>query len=595
MWQLLPWGLRDFFVMDTDEATDFVGGIESSEMKISEVIEKTSSSVRSLLGIEVFKNASKRVGKIGDRFGAKATRSIGNIDLTSLQEDLDRFREQRDQLQESIEQQLANRRELENSLGQLEDRLEDEIKDIGAADNYLGQRFIKIKQNMNLLKERRRSLLDQLAGEIESIDLLASLASIKIVETYNILNPLYEQGHIPLRHLTFVRSLIDSGTCVCSQDLTTDSIYRQQVEHQIRVSAEQEERADYLAQLYDASKSLVSYLNQPKWNGRIEQYNLELISIDDEISDLQMEMRDIQYKLDQIDEEKIQRLRDEIRARKIQRDNINRNLPINEQRLESVEDKLLSLQKTIQQRQRNEQAATRYRAAEDISELVVTVLDSAYNTIQENQIGELSSRMNRLFSQMAANVSDEDYIDEQRNRATLRMISEIGLRPVRDQADKYEIYALNSRGHSMPAIQINGASRRVLALSFVLALCKESKTDAPLIADSLLNFMSGRVRTNVLRVTAINSSQPILLLTGSDLQSELDVDVVSRYAGATYTLTGQWDAIDAGIGGDVINWTDERLVSLACTSGPRQYCPVCERTGQRDLPGWTEHTTMEDS
>ena len=32
----------------------------------------------------------------------------------------------------------------------------------------------------------------------------------------------------------------------------------------------------------------------------------------------------------------------------------------------------------------------------------------------------------------------------------------------------------------MPPIEINGASRRVLALSFVLALCAESQTYAPL-------------------------------------------------------------------------------------------------------------------
>ena len=142
----------------------------------------------------------------------------------------------------------------------------------------------------------------------------------------------------------------------------------------------------------------------------------------------------------------------------------------------------------------------------------------------------------------------------------------------------------------MPPIEINGASRRVLALSFVLALCRESRTYAPLIADSLLNFMSGAVRRNTLRTTVENSSQPILLLTGSDLESSSEAEAVAQYAGATYTLTGQWDAIDAGGGGDVIRWSEQRQIALVCSCGPRQYCDICEREGQAGSPGWSRRT-----
>ena len=47
--QLLPWGLRDFFVMDADEATDFVGGSENKVMNRQDVIKKTTEAVHSLL------------------------------------------------------------------------------------------------------------------------------------------------------------------------------------------------------------------------------------------------------------------------------------------------------------------------------------------------------------------------------------------------------------------------------------------------------------------------------------------------------------------------------------------------------------------
>ena len=65
--QLLPWGLRDFFVMDADEATDFVGGSENKVMNHQDVIKKTTEAVHSLLGIDVFRKASERVAEHGPR------------------------------------------------------------------------------------------------------------------------------------------------------------------------------------------------------------------------------------------------------------------------------------------------------------------------------------------------------------------------------------------------------------------------------------------------------------------------------------------------------------------------------------------------
>ena len=348
--------------------------------------------------------------------------------------------------------------------------------------------------------------------------------------------------------------------------------------------------ANFLGQLHDSAKSLVANASTQSWDDRRTQLAAGLATVDTELSELGLEKRDIDAKLDALDEEKIQVIRDEIDAIVIQVSTLGRNLSIHEGELPPITSRIDSLEKKINQRQRNERAASDKRAAQKMAELVAKVLNCAYATIQGEQVKELSERMNRLFTQMAANVSDEDFDEIQRNKATLKMIAEVGIRPVEGNPDQFEIYALNSRGRSMPPIEINGASRRVLALSFVLALCTESKTYAPLIADSLLNSMSGAVRRNTLRITAENSRQPILLLTGSDLEATTEANTITQYANATYTLTGQWAAIDAGGGGDVVNWTKQRQVSLLCQCDPRQYCDICERTGQSGSPGWTKRT-----
>lgn len=587
--QLLPWGLRDFFVMDADEAADFVGGSENKVMRRQDVIEKTTAAVHSLLGIDVFKHASRRVADLARGFGAQATKAIGDADLNALQDELDHLRAVAAELTEKISDQRQQKAELDDRLRQRRDDLETELKDVGAADG-LRTRLAENRRQFARAIKQRKTTLGLLTSELESTDLLASLARSEISTAYGMLRPLYERGHIPLKHLNFVRDLLESGTCVCGQDLTEDGAHRRHVEDRIAESAEQEERANYLGQLHDAAKSLMDHAAATSWDDRNTQYADDVAELDKELSDLGLTKRDIDKKLDDLDEDKIQVIRDEIAALETQVEHLNRALGIDEAALPPLLSNIDSREKQIHQRQRSERAAADKRAAEAMAELVVNVLDQAYATIQAEQVKELSQRMNRLFAQMAANVSDDDFEETQGSKATLKMIAEVGLRPVDRNPDDYEIYALNSRGRSMPAIEINGASRRVLALSFVLALCTESRTYAPLVADSLLNFMSGAVRRNTLRVTAKNSSQPILLLTGSDLEAPSEVETVAQHAGATYTLTGQWDAIDVGEGGDVMHWTAQRPVSLVCACGPRQYCDVCERVGQAGSPGWNKCT-----
>ena len=584
--ELLPWDLRDFFVMDADEAADFVGGSENKVINRKDVEAKTTAAVHSLLGIDIFKKAAERVNRVANEFGAAATRAIGDADLDALQAEVEQLREERSELIDRLKDERAQHAELSDLFDQRQDDLETELKGVGAAEE-LHVRLAANRAQLERATKQRAVALSHLASELESTDLLASLAGREVRATYGILKPLYDQGHIPLKHLAFVRDLLATGTCVCGQDLVEDGMHRRHVEDRIAESEGQEERANYLGQLHDAAKGLMAHLEEQRWEERRHRLTAELADFERQISDAGLEQRDIESKLDAIDEDKIQIIRDEIAALRLQLATLDRNINLRDSQLPPLHSRIDSLEKQINQRQRSERAASDKRAAQTMSRLVHQILSRGYATIQEEQVRELSQRMNRLFAHMVANVSDEDFDEVQRNKATLKMIAEIGIRPLEGDPDSFEIYALNSRGRAMPPIEINGASRRVMALSFVLALCIESRTQAPLIADSLLNFMSGTVRRNTLRVTAENSSQPILLLTGSDLEAHSEIETVAGTAGATYTLTGQWDAIDAGGGGDVVNWTSAAPVSLVCTCGPRQYCSICERLGQAGAPGWS--------
>ena len=587
--ELLPWSLRDFFVMDTDEATDFVGGSENKTIPRQQVQEKTTGAITSLLGIDVFKGARGRVEGAARNFSKKATKAIGDQNLFDLEEELIGARATKTDLESEIGKETDREAELNDKLELVAEDLEAELQRSGSHEDLRKRLRVNNEQYDEAVKNRS-SCTAQLAEDLEAADLLACLGSAAVSRAYSFLKPLHDQGKIPVAHLPFVQSLMESGRCVCGQTLLEHNEHGQRVQQRIEEAASEAERAGFLYQLHEAVRSLKLSAESSTWNDRREENAANLAQLDEKISGLKNEKKDIDAKLDSIDDARIQLLRDERDSVQEQLSGCTLNLSRHRDRLPELDERITSLQSTISQRQRNERAAADHRASEEIAKHVVRILESAYSAIENKQVDDLSERMDRLFHQIAANVSDDDFADAQPNKATLRMIAQVGVRPVKASTQKFEIFALNNHGRTMPPVQINGASRRVMALSFVLALCIESQTRAPLIADSLLNFMSGAVRRNTLQATSEHSNQPILLLTGSDLEAQSEVETVTQHAGATYTLTGQWDAIDAGSGGDVVNWTEQRQVSLLCRCGPRQYCKICERTGQAGAPGWNQRT-----
>lgn len=582
--ELLPLALQDFFVMDADEAADFVGGSENKVLERRAVIAKTSFAVGALLGLDVFDKATARVRTISNEFGRAATRAADSKELSEKQAELDQLRAKAAKLEENLEKNRHDKADIEDRLTRARGRLEALIGSLGAHDQ-LKERLKENETQRKRADNERRKAVSALSGELAAIELLASLAAREVTDVRNVLQPLYDDGSIPIRHLAFVQSLLEKGTCVCGQDLTSHSEYKQHVQRIVEQSSGKEEKANYLAQVLHAANMLHRHKEGEQWESRRAERGRTVADLEVELDDLAQVKRDIDAKLDAIDNENVERTRGEIAMLEKQLGRIERELVSDQRSLEHDRKSIHQIEGTIRSEQRRQQQARDLETYQETANALVHILDQAYARIREDQVRELGSEMNELFAKMAANVVDDEEVEDDRHKATLRMIAEIGLRPLEGALGEYEIFALNSRGRSMPPTEINGASRRILALSFVLGLCKVSRTLAPLVADSLLNFMSGSVRTNTLRVTAETANQPILLLTGSDLESQNEVDLAAHYAGATYTLTGQWQHVTQG--GDVVNQTDARQVSLICPCGPREFCNVCERLGQAESPVWT--------
>lgn len=575
--QLLPRDLADFFVMNADQATDYVGGTEAKEISRREVIQKTTDAVNSLLGINTFKDARTRVINIAHEFGRKATDVVGSGDLAELQEELEKLRIEKTELEEKLERNSEKKSSFEEQRERCHDDLMREARDSGS-HSALAERK---ESNSRLLKSERQKFetcLNNLASRLKAPELLITLAGDPIARTYETLRPLHEKGLIPQKHIYFVRRLLQENRCVCGEDLSENSVARDRVEKLVEESQEDEKHANYLGKLYESTRDMMEKMRDAiHWSDQYRRES-ELLSItDSNISEFQNESKEIDEKLARIDQNKIRALTEEMRAFDNQLEIVYRDLAVAQESLDNIESKIKKLEQDIGDQQRRNKEANELLNSKSMADAVGEIILEACSTIQRDQIQGLSEQMDKLFFRMTSGVSTLD-TDKNDFKVPLRMITKVGLRPTDDDSEKFEIFAHNVRERSMLPTEINGASRRIIALSFVLALCEESQTKAPLVADSLLNFADGPVRKNVLLVAAKKSIQPILLLTGSDLETSAEVDAVDKYAGATYTLTADRE--------DVVNFASDRPISLVCKCGPRQYCSVCEKHGQKEAPGW---------
>ena len=213
-----------------------------------------------------------------------------------------------------------------------------------------------------------------------------------------------------------------------------------------------------------------------RWESRCQEYELEIADLAQEVEDLDTAKREIDSKLDDVKAEELQDTRNNIAMLESNKENIGLSLARNVGIMDGLQKNVNELEGQIRAQVQREREAQDHQACQQTATILVQVLEKAYTKIQDDQVRELNTEMRHLFAKMAANVSDEDFGDYHRYKASLRMIQEVGLQRLPSDVDKFEIFAHNHRGRPMPPSEINGASRRILALSFVLALCKVSKT-----------------------------------------------------------------------------------------------------------------------
>ena len=213
-------------------------------------------------------------------------------------------------------------------------------------------------------------------------------------------------------------------------------------------------------------------------------------------SDVGEKEAELEAKLDNIPDIDIQRLREikqtyekQLRDELIRGTEIQRDIKhMKEERLQ-LDKKWRSLTAKVE---KGEKISRQLDVASDLRMIV----EKALGRMKTVEVQSVSARMNDLFLDMIGADQESALITRAEITSEFSIV----------------VYGRNDLIMD-PSSDLNGASRRALTISFVLALTEISGVEAPNVIDTPLGMMSGFVKTEVVRTAADNSNQLILFLT----------------------------------------------------------------------------------
>lgn len=574
--------LRDFFFIDADKSVRFVGGPEG-EHDDTLMRRTTTQAIYSLLGMDALRGSIDRLEKRRTEFLRKVGRASRNVDERQMAADLE---EQEVKRQEAEDLQAELQRQAEDAqtdFKEAERRLQGDIARVTASTG-LNERILTAQETLSTARERRAEVISKLSGLIDGDDRVAAALMFPAVESViDVLDPLYRAGKIPPTELTLLPRLLRDGFCVCGIRFEDHPEQRLEVERRYRESERLDRSAHFLGNVLEGARRLGNHAlgkGVRGWAEDVTECQDELAELDQKINDLDSERERLKSQLETagiLSEPVYRERQNHVNALRSLYEKCTDDLRMADSDVARLRRDVRSLGERLRVVRTGEQRSRDLRDAADVADDLQGVLRTALSVIESRQVSELSNAMNRIFRDVIGATSESNF-------------SEVGLRAVQGGIGsrvQYEPYSLDGEGSDKPLAMANGASRRALAVSFVLALAETTGSSVPFVADSLLHPFAGGVLRRLVNylVDGRRVGQPILFGHTHDFSDEEIRQSLVDAAGITYTITSE-----AHVGGDVIRAAPHRQYarqSVICGCGIDEYCDICEHTGYANDPRLT--------
>ncbi len=550
-----PPELREVFFTDGDRALSFI----EADITLSTKRDRVERAIRSLLGLGVIEDAIKHVRKSAMEVNRKARKIGSSSELQEVASRLEMIEADREKLETDLE-------DAKQQFGTFDEKV-DEIDRKIASALQKGDRE-ELQKELDHVKHEIKRLNGQIAAAEKEHSALfcsqaiaANLLSPVFSRAFEKLEELHDQGKIPNTTIPVLEDRLTTEICICGETLALGNKdgekRREHIQKLIDDSRRADEIQEIITDLFYGAKTLKvdGVSGSSTW---IEDYT-KVVERRNGIQTLRdnagRKLRELEFQLDSLPDTDIQGLRETRRQYKGQRD---KNL----EKRSIIETQLPGLTKTREELEtkRNRLLHEQKKGAQILAESeviqdVMKVLQNTYKRITNEELQKVSELMNSIFLEMIGADPEQGAIIR---RAEISHEFDI------------IVYGPNDRTLN-PDRDLNGASRRALTLSFILALTKVSEIEAPNVIDTPLGMTSGYVKRSILRTATQESAQLILFLTHDEIAG--CEDIIDKAADIVFTLTNP-----AHYPKMLVNNPDvvERKV-LRCECDHRNECQLCQR------------------
>ncbi|MEV5556347.1 AAA family ATPase [Nonomuraea wenchangensis] len=574
--------LRDFFFIDADKAVQFVGGPEGAHDD-SVMRSMTTQSINNLLGLDSLRGSVERLSRRHNYHIQQAGQDSGNAQQEQLAAHLRELEDKKDHTTKELEAFQLQYASVDKDLHEYEGKLKADIARL-TASTEINQQVSDAQDRLSALLEQRASLISSLSACVDRDPRLSSFLMLRAIHAvFRRLQPMKRQGLIPPSEITLLPRLLNDGKCVCGVSFAEHPERKAFVERRLADSENYQQSAQFLDNVLNCAQRLGNQAigrSGGAWIEDVEGYRQNLGNLDQDINNIRSELdvlkekqRDAAHALEGAAYEERDRHVQELRG--IHRQ-LGERIAAKEKELKDINTSLRSASEKIRTLLAGQRRSQDLRDRAEVCADLETLLSSALYAIESKQVEELSNSMNRIFRDVIGATEDSHF-------------SKVGVRTrarIASSQNDYELYAKDGK-QDKPLGIANGASRRALAVSFVLALAETTASSVPFVADSLLHAFSGGVLRRMVRylVDGQRVGQPIIFGHTHDLMDdEIRQDLIEA-AGRTYTVTNQ-----SHVGVDVVRAAPSRIngrQTVICECGINEYCHICEHVSYATDPRFT--------
>jgi DNA sulfur modification protein DndD len=547
--QHLPSELREVFFTDGDRALSFIEGAKSAQQH------KVRAAIERMMGLSLLEETIGHVKTVERQLRSRFDQEAGNAETRTIEAEIEEI----DARVPVKLKEVEDTKDRVSNLTEKRDQADRDLQDALSAGNReeLSKELFNTRRQREKLDDQRRAT-EKRQAELLGTDELGRLLMAKVFrKAGGMLDDLRKKGQIPNKTVPILEDRLEHTDCICGESLdgsTPEGARRRQhIEDLIRDSREADDLRAKVSDLYYQARPL--FTGTPKnWSHLYSSAFQERQQIASVYRDIGEREAEIEAKLDKIPDINVQRLREikqtyerQLRDEVVRGTELDKDIRYLMDQRNDLDRKFRSLSAKVS---KGEKIARELAVSTDIR----NIIESSLARLKTVEVQSVSASMNDHFLSMIG--ADQESA----------LITRAEITP------EFRIVVYGRNGLEMdPSMDLNGASRRALTISFVLALTEISGVEGPNVVDTPLGMMAGFVKSEVVRTAADNSSQLILFLTHDEIKGCEAILDERAVVAATLTNPAHYPRILKNDPG-----TREAVI-LQCKCDHRTVCTICDR------------------